>query len=238
MKTPRVLENEQIKWFKENNTKLNYKMLFNESTEEINAEIETMEEAEVVELTPEEIIQQARIDRDRKWKLKVEKTREDAYAVGYEDGKAAGYMQAQFDLEKKLNFINETIEKGLEEWKKRQELLDPGLLDLVFEITETILGVPVEHPDLKNKLELTLGPLLERIDNQSKPVLLVAESDFEYIQLLKNEYAPNSFLKVRVDHECNPGEYRFESTDEVVVQNVKNTLNEFRKSLSIPSWEE
>lgn len=235
MKTPRVLDNKKINWYKENNTKLNYKMLFTES--EVPPEVLELEEAEVVELTPEEQIQQARIDRDRKWKLKVEKTREEAYSDGYEEGKAAGYMHAQFDLEKKLDFINDTIERGFNEWKKRQELLDPGILDIAFEIAEAILGFPVEHPEIRKKLELTLGPLLERIDNQSKPVLLVAEPDYEYIQLLKEEYAPNTFIKVRVDPSCRSGEYRFESTDEVVVQNVKNTLKEFRKNLPVPTWE-
>ncbi len=235
MKTPRVLDNEQINWYKENNTKLNYKMLFTDN--EAPPEVLELEEAEVVELSPEEMVQQARIDRDRKWKLKVEKTREDAFAEGYEEGKAAGYMHAQYDLEGKLDFINETIKNGIEVWKKRQELLDPGILDIAFEIAEAVLGFPVEHPEIRNKLEQSLGPLLERIDNQSKPVLLVAESDFEYIQLLKEEYAPNTFIKVRVDPACRPGEYRFESTDEVVVQNVKNTLKEFRKNLPVPTWE-
>ena len=235
MKNPRVLDNDQIKWYKENNTKLNYKMLFNET--EAPPEILELEEAEAIELSPEEIAEQARIDRDRKWKLKVNKTREVAYAQGYEEGKAAGYMHAQYDLEGKLDFINNTLENGFEEWKKRQELIDPGILDLAFEIAETILGFPVEHPELRNNLESTLGPLLERIDDQSKPVLLVAESDLEYIELLKEKYAPDTFIKVRVDQTCRSGEYRFESTHEVVIQNVMNTLKEFRKTLPIPTWE-
>jgi len=235
MKTPRVLENEQITWYKDSNTKLNYKMLFNDGDISLDL-IQTQEQDEIV-INPEQMVQQARIDRDRKWKLKVDKTREDAFTAGYEDGKAAGYHLAQKELESKLDFIHETIESGLNEWKKRQELIDPGLLDIAFEISEAILGIPVEHPEIRNKLELSLGPLLEQIDNQSKPVLLVAESDFEYIQLLKNEYAPDTFIKVRVDKSCGTGEFRFESTNEVVVQNVKNTLKEYRNNLPIPSWE-
>lgn len=235
MKNPRVLDNEQINWYKENSTKLNYKMLFNEK--KVSNEILELQEAEAVELSPEEILEQARIERDQKWRFKVNKTKEDAYAQGYEEGKAAGYMHAQYDLEGKLDFINSTIEKGLKEWKKRQELLDPGILDLAFEIAETILGFPVEHVELKNKLESTLGPLFENIDDQSKPILVVSESDYEYIQLLKEKYAPNSFIKVRIDQTCRSGEYRFESTREVIVQNVKNTLKEFRKTLPIPTWE-
>ena len=235
MKNSRVLDNEQINWYKENSTKLNYKMLFNEK--KVPNEILGSQEAEAVELSPEEILEQARIERDQKWRFKVNKAKEDAYAQGYEEGKAAGYMHAQYDLEGKLDFINSTIEKGLEEWKKRQELIDPGILDLAFEIAETILGFPIEHVELKNKLESTLGPLFENIDDQSKPILVVSESDYEYIQLLKEKYAPHSFIKVRIDQTCRSGEYRFESTREVIVQNVKNTLKEFRKTLPIPTWE-
>lgn len=235
MKAPRVLDNEQINWYKKDNTRLNYKMLF--SDEDTPEQTFAVEEREAEEIDPEQLVHQARVDRDQKWKLKVEKTREEAYSEGFEEGKATGYEQAQQELESKLDFIHHTIEEGLKEWKKRQELLDPGVLDLAFEIAEAVLGIPVERSQIKTSLELSLGPLLERIDNQSKPVLLVAESDFEYIQLLKNEYAPDSFIRIRVDENCRAGEFRFESTDEVVVQNVKNTLKEFRKKLPVPSWE-
>lgn len=236
MKAPKVLDNNQVNWYSENHTRLNYKMLFNEGVSK--SESDEHEPFEEEEIDPEKLVQQARIERDRKWRIKVEKTREEAYSIGFEEGKAEGYALAQAELESKLNFINSTIEEGQKVWKQRQDLIDPGLLDLVFEIAEAIVGLPVENPEIRTKLELSLGPLLERIDNQSKPVLLVAETDFEYIQLLKNEYAPDTFLKVRVDPNCRPGEYRFESNDEVVVQNAKNTLKEFRKNLPIPSWKE
>ena len=49
MKNPRVLDNDQINWYKKNNTKLNYKMLFNET--EAPPEILELEEAEAIGLT-------------------------------------------------------------------------------------------------------------------------------------------------------------------------------------------
>lgn len=234
MKVLKILDNEEINWFTESSTKLDYKMMFIEE-DEPSKELEWAEN-EFDEFSSEEMIHQSKIDRDRKWKLKVDKTREEAFAKGYEEGKTAGYMHAQYDLEGKLSFINITIEKGLIEWKKRQKLLNPRILDTVFEIVEAVLGVPFEHPEIREKLEVPLGTLLERIDEQSKPVLLVDESDFEYNQLLKNEYAPNFFIKIRTDPTYRSGEFRFESTEEVVIQNVKNTLKEFRKNLSIPTW--
>ncbi len=235
MKTPRVLDPSQINWFKGNSTKLNYKMLFKEA--EVPLDILQMEDTEALELSPEETLEQARIERDHKWRLKVEKTKDSAYKEGYEDGKTAGYMQAQYDLEKKLDTIYTMIEGGIKKWEMRQELINPGILDLAFEMAEAILGYPIKNKKIRVKLQESLQPLLERIDNQSKPVLLVAETDFEYIKLLKEEHAPKSFLKIRIETSYRPGEYRYESKDEVVIQNIKNTLSEFRKKLSIPSWE-
>ena len=238
MKTPRVLDENQINWYKHDSTRLNYKMLFGDEQDSEVATQEMPEPNDEPALDPEELVKKTQEERDSKWKIKVEKTRTEAHAAGYEEGIQAGYEQAQQEIEEKLTAVQALISEGQNEWKKRQELIDPGLLDLAFEIAEAIVGVPVEHPDLRNTLELSLGPLLERIDNQSKPVLLVAESDYEYILKLKEEYAPETFVKIRVSADCQPGEFHFESTQEVVVKNVKKTLQDFRKNIPVPTWKE
>lgn len=241
MKTQRVLDENQINWYKNDSTRLNFKMLFGEEQE---SEVITAEErvprdySEPVSPNAEELVKKAQEDRDQKWKIKVEKTRSEAHLAGYEEGYKAGFEQAQQEIEEKLTVVQQMIEQGQNEWKKRQELIDPGVLDLAFEIAEAIIGVPIEHPDLRNTLELSLGPLLERIDNQSKPVLLVAESDYEYILKLKEEYVPETFVKIRVSEDCQPGEFHFESTQEVVVKNVKQTLRDFRKNIPVPTWKD
>ncbi|MBO6793861.1 MAG: hypothetical protein JJ895_08125 [Balneolaceae bacterium] len=238
MKTPRVLEENQINWYKNDSTRLNYKMLFGSDQEE---ETPTKPEAvveEIITASAEELVHQAKRDRDEKWKIKVEKTRTEAFQQGFEEGQKAGYEQAQQEIEEKLGVIQALISQGQNEWKKRQELIDPGLLDLAFELAEAVIGVPVENPEVRKSLELSLGPLLERVDDQSKPILLVAESDFEFIKQLKEDYAPDAFVKIRVSDTCNPGEFHFESTQEVVVKNVKETLQDFRKNIPVPTWKE
>ncbi len=238
MKTPRVLDENQINWYKNDSTRLNYKMLFGDEHDSEIASQEMPEPNKEQLLDPEELVKKAQEDRDQKWKIKVEKTRSEAHQAGYEEGFKAGFEQAQQEIEEKLTLVQQMIEQGQNEWKKRQELIDPGVLDLAFEIAEGIIGVPIEHPDLRNTLELSLGPLLERIDNQSKPVLLVAENDYEYILKLKDEYAPETFVKIRVSEDCQPGEFHFESTQEVVVKNVKQSLKDFRKNIPIPTWKD
>ena len=236
MKNQRVLNTEQINWFNENSTRLNYHLLFDEDPHE-NTTPDTLADSAMQQFEHSEALQSDVMhERDQKWKIKVKKTRETAFAEGFEAGKKQGMEEARTELEEKLQFINSTLEAGRTAWKHRQEMLDPGLLDLAFDIAEAILGIPIDQSEIRKSLELSLGPILERTDEQSKPVLLVAENDFEYIQQLKADYAPKTFLKIRVDASCKPGEFRFESTDEVVIYNCKNALREFRKSLSVPTW--
>lgn len=234
MKGQKVLDNNQINWHKGEGARLNYQTIFNEG---IEAEAKP-EKAEKPEESAKVDLVEALADRDRKWKIKVQKTKEEAWQEGFEEGLKQGREQAEAEIDNKLAIIKAAIDAASTEWKKRQELIDPGLLDLAFEISEAILGAPIEHPEMRKSLELSLGPILERIDNQSKPVLLVAENDFKYIQTLVDEYAHDTLLKVRVDPGINPGEFHFESTEETVIQNVKNTLREFRKELPLPSWTE
>ena len=234
MKSQKVLDNKQINWHKEDSARLNYHMIFNDGAV---PDEKAVKEESTVEHTASDVAKLL-AERDQKWKIKVQKTKEQAWQAGFDDGKKEGHTQAANEIDAKLAILKTAIDAGNTEWKKRQELIDPGLLDLAFEIAETILGAPFDHPEIRKSLELSLGPILERIDNQSKPVLLVAESDFEYINTLKDEYAPSSTVKVRVDSEINSGEFHLESNEEVVIQNVKNTLREFRKNLPLPTWKE
>lgn len=233
MKNQKVLQSAQINWYEDDNARLNYQMIFNEQdSDDATNQKKNKEERIDNELRIHEVV----TERDQKWKIKVQNTKEKAFSEGFEQGKKEGLEQARSEIDSKIAMLHSAIERGVDEWKKRQELVDPGLLDVAFDIAEAILGVPVENPEIRRSLELSLGPLLEQIEDQSKPVLLVAESDFEYIKQLKSDYAPNKFLSIRIDDACKPGEFTFESNDEKVIQHCKETLSDFRKKLPIPGW--
>ncbi len=235
MKQPKVLDNNQVTWFKENSTRLNYNMIFDDG-ELLEQQIKEQQTKEKIRIEHEIRINEIISERDKKWKNKLKKVEKEAFKKGFEEGKAEGRSEALEELDTKVGEIARVVEAGHSEWKKRQELMDPGLLDIAFHISESILGIPVENPEMRKSLELSLGPIFERIDEESKPVLLVAESDFEFITSLKERFT-NTFVRIKVDEQCLPGEFTFESTDEQVVHSCRNVLQEFRKSIPIPTWE-
>ena len=103
MKSQKVLDNNQVNWFEGKGTRLNYQMIFNEGTE-------TQEKAEdKKELEPEKEqinLSEALAERDKKWKIKVQNTKEEAWKEGFEEGKKQGFeeAEAQIDNQNVLNF--------------------------------------------------------------------------------------------------------------------------------------
>ncbi|MGN8226751.1 FliH/SctL family protein [Gracilimonas sp. BCB1] len=227
MRTQKVLDNNQISWFNEGSKRLNYQMIFNES------EVRN-EEDEYSEKTTD--INELLDERDSRWKRKLEQVRNEAYAEGFNAGQTEGIEKARSEIDDKISVIKEAMTQAHEEWKTRQQILEPGLLDMVFEISESILGIPVENPAIRESLEEKIVPLLQKINEQSKPILWVCEDDLEFVQALKDDFSKSMVLNMQVSEDCNPGEFRLETQEETVVHNFREMLDEFKKTLALPSW--
>lgn len=227
MRNQKVLQNNQINWFDEGSTRLNYQMIFNEVAEKEAATEEYEEQEDVTALLQE---------RDERWKNKMKEVRDNALAEGLELGRSEGLEQARIEMKEKFSVIQKAIDAGHREWQKRNRILEPGLLDMVFEISEEILGIPVENPGIRKSIEEKLTPLLQKVDEQSRPILWVAQEDLQYIEKIKDDFSKSMVINIQPSPDCNPGEFRLETNEETVVQNFREMLTEFRKSLSLPSW--
>jgi flagellar biosynthesis/type III secretory pathway protein FliH len=227
MRTQKVLQNNQISWFNKGSKRLNYQMIFNESEVKNEEDEYTEETTDINKLLDE---------RDARWKRKLEQVRTEAYAEGFNAGQAEGIETARAEVNEKLWVIREALGQAHAEWKSRQQLLEPGLLDMVFEISESILGIPVENPAIREYLEEKLAPLLQKINEQSKPILWVCEDDLEFVQALKDDFSKSMVLNMQISEEFNPGEFRLETQEETVVHNFREMLDEFKKTLALPSW--
>lgn len=223
----RIIDNKKINWNDLENSKLNYQMIFEEKVETLEKE-ETEEEGfDIVEVLSR---------KEREWKKKLEEACKEAYAHGIEEGRKRGADEARAEIDSKLATLENAFAKAHEEWKEKQNYLEPALLDMVFEITEAILEIPVENPAIRTKLEEEIAPLLHKIDDSSKSVLWVSESDFSYIEKLVNEYTPENPVTIRVSKECNPGEFELETSRETIVRSYEKMLGDFKDSLALPSW--
>ncbi|MEX2479030.1 MAG: FliH/SctL family protein [Gracilimonas sp.] len=225
MRSQKVLNNDQVKWYDGGQTRLNYQMIFNE--------VEEKEEASGVDF--EEL--EARLnERDQSWKIKLQAEKEKAFAAGFETGRSDGLEAARNEIDGKLEVIRSAIEKGHEEWRQRQEMIEPGILDLAFEISETILGIPVKNKKVRQNLTNKLTPIFRKLDQGSKPILKVSAYDLEHVQELKEEYASKITMFIESDEACNPGEFELDTDDETIVLKFKEMLKEFKKNLGLPSW--
>lgn len=225
MNNRRIIDDNEISWNRSNQSTLSYKMIFDDRP--VGADIEAREQPDVEEVLAE---------NNRLWEARLRQARKEMYEAGINEGIEKGYEKANSELDLKLKSLEKNLSKAHDEWVERQKLIDPGVLDLAFELAESILGIPVENPKIREQMEAELGPLLQRIDEESKPVLWISESDGEFIDKIKKEYAAGTPIHIRVNKEFKPGEYKLESNRETIVHTFKTMLKDLKKSLTLPSW--
>ncbi len=226
MKKPKIIDDRKISWNREETSRLSYEMIFRD---ELSSDDNESEEEE---LDIEELLEK----KDREWKKKLRQASDEAYQKGIDDGLDQGLEQARSEIDSKLKNLEKAFQEAHREWQERQQILETGLLDLVFEISESILGIPVENPAICEKLEQELGSLLQKVEEHTKPLLLVSETDYEYVQRLKERIATKTTVNIQVDTHFNPGEFQLETNHETVVHKFQTMLNDFKESLSLPSW--
>lgn len=234
MEDQKVLHTEDINWYEEKENRLDYELAFGDDGLKKRNQGEH-EQAETND--PKVDVKQLIKKRDKKWEKRLEKARNEAFEQGFEEGKEEGYARAESEIDDKLFRLEKVVARAHHEWKEHYLTLDPGLLDLVFDITEKMVGLPVENSQIREQLEDELSVLLHQTDEEIKPQLRVSETDYVFVKELVEKYTPKLSLSILVSEECNPGEFEFETEKETVVHRFRKKLTDFRENLSLPSWE-
>ena len=230
MKEQKIIGDQQISWFEEEHTRLDYRVLFEEHP--------GLREEEEGSVTREEKkkLKALRQERDRRWKKKMETVRQRAFQKGVEAGRKQGAVAARAEIKEEVAALAEVYQQAHHEWKERQKQLEPGVLDLVFTLTESILEIPVENPDIRKKLDRELGRLFQQLDQSTKPVLRVSDSDYGYVHQLKEQADRTGSVRICRSKTCNPGEFELETDHETIVYRFKGMLRDFKDQLTLPSW--
>ncbi|MEL7833587.1 FliH/SctL family protein [Fodinibius sp. Rm-B-1B1-1] len=227
-----VLHTEELNWYEEDENRLDYDLAFNgngykKSDAEKKSEAEPEPKVDVKKLIKK---------RDGKWEQRLEKARKKAFEEGRKCGYEEGFNEAEQQVDDKLDRLEQLVEKAHQDWNYRHQLLNPGLLDLVFDMVEKIVGLPVENPKIREQLENRLSALLHETDDEIKPQLWVSEQDFRFVEELVEKYAPELSLSIRVSEDCNPGEFEFETQNEMVVHRFREKLADLKDNMTLPSW--
>ncbi len=216
----KIIEKERFFWKEEERFRLDYRTVFEEKKEETG--LSGTDHQQIME------------NKLREWNDQLEDARRTAFDQGYNKGLEEGRIQARDELEQHLDGMKEQFVAASAEWKTTMELLKPGLLNLVFDLAETILEVPVTNGAMRNKLEKELHELLQGIETDARPVLWVSQDDFEMVEELVETYDGATGVIVRVGSRCKPGEFQLETNRERIVRDFRQMLNDFKESLILP----
>ncbi len=179
-------------------------------------------------------IDQVLQEKLKEWNERLENTRRQAFDQGYRQGHDEGVALARRELDQRLDGMAGQFRAAADEWKATMELLKPGLLNLVFDLAEAILEVPVTNGTMRNKLERELHELLQDLEKDSRPVLWVSREDHDMVASLVTEYEGSTGVMVRVGNTCKPGEYQLETSRERIVRDFREILKDFKDSLILP----
>lgn len=225
----RFLGQDEVKWQKESVSRLNYDMIFDNSPD--------VDESEELRKQKDEL-EQKLVEQEKRWQACLRKMEVEAFEKGFQKGRVTGKTEAEAEIDQKLLGIEETLTRGHQEWQEIQTLLEPGILDLSFEIAEEILKLPLEHEELRERLTEEVHSLLQKMDDGSKAAIHVSQSDYEMIESLVEEYRNRLTVHLTMEAECKPGEFKFETKRETVVKDFKLQLQDFKDALNLPSWNE
>ena len=224
----KIIDNERITWDQKDSAKLDYRMIFEDHDAEKEKKIKEKKKEEIREILKE---------NDAEWEQELKRVDEAAYQKGLSQGMAEGYEKAQEEINQRFNTLEQAFHEAYNEWRQRQQELDPGLLDTVFYLAEKILEIPVENEEIRVQLGEQLTGLLRRLDQESRPTILVNQSDYEFVSELIQKNKSKTVVHLGVGDDCNPGEFIFETDREMAVHKFRLILEEFRKTLpSLPAW--
>jgi flagellar biosynthesis/type III secretory pathway protein FliH len=221
----KIINDGKISWDRNSQNRLSYKMLFDEAPATV---AEPEEEAPDVE----EILR----ENNEYWKTQLRQARQESFEAGVDEGYSRGHKEAEELLDQKADKLSDQLKAAHTEWQEQQKIINPGVLDLAFELAESILELPVENPAIREKMQSELEPVLRRIDESTRPVLWISEEDEKFIKEIKEDNAPRTTINIRIDKSLNTGEFKLETSRESIVHQFKELMQDLKESLNLPSW--
>jgi flagellar biosynthesis/type III secretory pathway protein FliH len=170
------------------------------------------------------------------WKTQLRQARQESFEAGVDEGYSRGHKEAEELLDQKADKLSDQLKAAHTEWQEQQKIINPGVLDLAFELAESILELPVENPAIREKMQSELEPVLRRIDESTRPVLWISEEDEKFIKEIKEDNAPRTTINIRIDKSLNTGEFKLETSRESIVHQFKELMQDLKESLNLPSW--
>jgi flagellar assembly protein FliH len=169
----------------------------------------------------------------------LQQAREEAFQMGFEEGKDAGRRETEARFATKLkNFTNltETLSKGFE---KALSELDRPLLDLAFKIAEKILGNTLHVDEQANHLLIArMHGILDSLVEQTKVIIYLNPDQYDWIAnggSRSEDQFFNNHVTFKYDVKLKPGECLVESDNFVIDGTIDKQLEDLRTQMLVES---
>jgi len=244
--------------------KLSYDMLFenNENLEEGGSE-----SGKESETFSREEVEKRLAEKEAQWQERLEQERSDAEEAGFRKGYDQGKEDAEqrcleriAGFEKMMQQLDREFKQAMEELKPhiaslvfditekvlnlplnhpqlQQRVLKPHIASLVFDITEKVLNLPLNHPQLQQRVQEETSQLVENLDDELQVKMVLSEADIATIREAFENHQKADYITLRSDGELNPGEYIIETKKECIIKNFKKMVADFRQSVSFSDIE-
>jgi flagellar biosynthesis/type III secretory pathway protein FliH len=226
----KLIYKERLDFDEKDSTRLSYDVVFRQP------EIER-EQQEAEEEANREELQQALEEQEQQWQQRLEQVRQQAQQEGYERGLQEGQQQAHQMVQERLTVFEQALDQAGNKVEAVVEQLAPGVTSMIFEVAEKVIGIPLNHSQLRERVRREVRATLDRLDESLRIQVYVSPNDFESIQQITNQYQ-NRNIHVQADDTLQPGEYFVETNQEAVVRNFQKALRDMRDDLRVEDWRE
>lgn len=165
----------------------------------------------------------------------LQKAREEAFQMGFEEGKESGHRETEAQYAAKLkNFMNltESLSKGFE---KALNELDRPLLDLAFKIAEKILGNTLSIDEQSRQFLISrMKGILDTLAEHNKVIIYLNPDQYDWIAnggYQGNEPSFSNRVTFKYDVKLKPGECVVESENFVIDGTITKQLEELQEQL-------
>ena len=194
------------------------------------------------EAEPEDIIvlkdrKIARLNRQMKaLEGEIQKTREQAYTQGFEDGLVAEREKHKQALEANARQIQDLSARLESEVGQALEIIEEPLLLMSFNIAEKILRAPLPTEFREQALTAAVKAFLKEVLHADSIVVRVAQENFDLFQKEdigeRLDYPTPERLRFVVDSNLQPGECQVETVEHLIEGNYSSQLANLARELS------
>ena len=165
----------------------------------------------------------------------IQKTREQSYTLGFEDGLNAEREKHREALEAHEQQLKDLFVNLESEVGQTLKLLEEPLLLMSFNIAEKILGGPLPGDYREKALTAVLKSFLQEVLNAGSIVVRVARENFELFQGAdigeQLDYPTPERLRFVIDENLQPGECLVETPEHLIEGNYSALLANLEQEL-------